>query len=152
MELLDRITQSITARGRLLNQLATLTGRLQELAQRTARHAEACVYPQMKQSLEEAAAAASAQAKVLNGILSDNRVWAKLMERPAHEGINNWERVSGDLGVLGRLHVELNQHAVKWIAVDADIAERLRALVNEQVAVIDKLQEVTARSDPQAID
>jgi hypothetical protein len=152
MELLDRITQSLTARGRLLNQLAILTGQMQELAERVARHAETCVYAQMKDSLEEVAAAAQAQVKVLNGILSDNRVWSKPPERPAHQGINNWERVSGDLVTLGRLNVDLNQHSVKWMTVDADIAERLRTLIGEQIALIDKLQEVAARSDPQAID
>ncbi len=152
MELLERITQSITAKGRLLKELATLTGRMQGLVERLERHAQACVYPQMKTGIEEATAGVKAHAKVLNAILSDNRVWAKLPEHAAHEGINNWERISGDLVTLGRLNVDLNQHAVKWMAVDADISERIRAVINEQVPLIDKLQEVAARSDPQAID
>jgi len=152
MELLDRITQSITAKGRLLNQLAVLTGQLQGLVDRLERHGEACVYPQMKFKIEEVAAGAKAHVKILKTILSDNRVWAKLPERPAHEGINNWERISGDLVTLGRLNVDLNQHAVKWMSVDADIAERLRTVLNEQVPLIDALQEIAARSDPQAID
>jgi len=152
MELLDRITQSITAKGRLLSQLAILTGQMQGLVNRLERHAEACVYPQMKVKIEEVAAGAKAHVKILNTILSDNRVWAKLPERPVHEGINNWERISGDLIMLGRLNVDLNQHAVKWMSVDADIAERLRTVVNEQMPLIDTLQEIAARSDPQAID
>jgi hypothetical protein len=152
MELFERITQSITTKGRLLSQLAALAGRFQGLVNRLERHAEACVYSQMKAKIEEVAVGAKAQAKVLNSILSDNRVWAKLPERPVHEGINNWERVSGDLVTLGRLNVDLNQHVVKWMSVDADIAERLRTVVNEQVPLIDALQEVAARSDPQAID
>jgi hypothetical protein len=152
MEFLERITQSITAKRRLLNQLAILTGRMQGLVERLERHSEACVYPQMKTKIEEVTVTAKAQAKVLNGILSDNRVWAKLPERGVHEGINTWERVSGDLVTLGRLNVDLNQHAVKWMSVDADIAERLRTIVNEQVPLIDALQEIGARSDPQAID
>jgi hypothetical protein len=152
MELLDRITQSITAKGRLLSQLASLAGRLQGLVGRLERHAESCAYPQMKLKIEDVTAATKIHAKVLNGILSDNRVWAKLPERRAHEGINSWGRISGDLITLGRLNVDLNQHAVKWMSVDADIAERLRTIVNEQIALIDALQEVAARSDPQAID
>ncbi len=152
MELLDRITQSITAKGRLLSQLASLAGRMQGLVGRLERHAEGCAYPQMKLKIEEVTAAAKIHAKVLNGILSDNRVWAKLPERPTHEGSNNWERISGDLVTLGRLNVDLNQHAVKWMSVDADIAERLRTIVNEEVPMIDALQEIAARSDPQAID
>jgi hypothetical protein len=152
MEILEKITQSFTAKGRLLKDLAAITGRMQGLADRLARHGDACVYPQMKQQIEEVAASARAQLKVLNSILSENRVWSRLPERPAHEGINNWERISGDLVTLGRLNVDLNQQAVRWIAVDADVAERLRALVNGQVAMIDTLQEVSARLDPQAID
>ena len=142
----------MTARGRLLSQLASLTGQTQGLLQRLERHAESCAYPQMKLKIEEVTAATKIHAKILNGILSDNRVWAKLPERPTHNGINNWERISGDLVTLGRLNVDLNQHAVKWMSVDADIAERLRTVVNEQIALMDALQEVAARSDPQAID
>ena len=78
MELLDRITQSITAKGRLLSQLASLTGRLQGLVDRLERHAESCAYPQMKLKIEDVTAATKIHAKILNGILSDNRVWAKL--------------------------------------------------------------------------
>ncbi len=152
MELLDRITQSLTARGRLLKELAAIAGRMQGLVNRVERHAQACVYPQMKLGLEQVAAAMKAHTKVLNTILSDNRVWAALPERPAHEGINNWERISGDLVLLGRLNVELNQHAVRWMSVDAEISEQLRAIVNDQVPLIDQLQEIGARSDPQAID
>jgi hypothetical protein len=152
MELLDRITQSITAKGRLLSQLASLTGRMEGLVSRLERHAKSCAYPQMKLKIEHVKAATKIHTKVLNGILSDNRVWAKLPERPTHEGISNWERISGDLILLGRLNVDLNQHAVKWMSVDADIAERLRTIVNEQIPLIDALQEVAARSDPQAID
>jgi len=152
MEILEKITQSFTAKGRLLKDLAAITGRMQGLTDRLARHAEACVYPQMKQQIEEVAAAARAQLKVLNSILSDHRVWARLPERPAHEGINNWERISGDLVTLGRLNVDLNQQAVRWIGVDMGVAEKLRALVNQQVALIDTLQEISARLDPQAID
>jgi hypothetical protein len=152
MELLDRITQSVTSKGRLLKELAVLTGRMQGLVDRLQRHAEACVYPQMKLKIQEVAAGVKAHAKLLNTILSDNRVWAALPEHVAHEGINTWERISGDLVTLGRLNVDLNQHAVKWMAVDADISERIRTVVNEQVALIDALQEIAARSDPQAID
>ena len=152
MELLDRISQSITAKGRLLSELAGLTGRMQGLVARLERHAESCAYPQMKLRIQDVTAATKVHAKVLNGILSDNRVWAKLPERTIHDGINSWERVSNDLAILGRLNVDLNQQAVKWMSVDADIAERLRRIVNEQIALIDALQEVAARSDPQAID
>jgi hypothetical protein len=152
MELLERITNSITAKGRLLKELAALTGRMQGLADRLERHGEACVYPQMKQGIEQVAAAVKVHTKILNGILSANRIWAKLPERTAHEGINNWERVSSDLVTLGRLNVDLNQQMVRWTAMDADIAERLRVMTAEQVPLIDTLQEIAARSDPQAID
>ncbi len=152
MELFERITQSVTAKGRLLNQLATLTGTMQGLVNRLQRHGEACMYPQMKLKIDEVAAGVKAHLKVLNSILGDNRVWAKPPQRPPHEGINNWERISGDLVTLARLNVDLNQHTVRWMSVDADIAERLRTIINEQVPLIDGLQEVAARSDPQAID
>lgn len=152
MEILERLTQSFTARGRLLKDLAALTGRMQGLVDRLVRHADACVYPQMKQKIEEVAAAAKLHARLLNTILSENRVWARLPERTAHEGINHWERISGDLVALGRLNVELNQQSVRWGTVDPEVAERLRTIINEQVPLIDALQEVAARLDPQAID
>jgi hypothetical protein len=152
MELLERITHSITAKGRLLKELAAISGRMQGLTDRLERHGQACVYPQMKLKIEEVEAGIKAQTKLLTGILSDNRVWARLPERPGHEGTNNWERLSNDLVSLGKINVDLNQQSVRWMPVDADIAERLRALVNDQVPLIDGLQEVAARSDPQAID
>ncbi|MGO9060567.1 MAG: hypothetical protein ACLQU2_24755 [Candidatus Binataceae bacterium] len=152
MELLEKISQSFTQKGRLLAQLATFTGRMQGLADRLTRHGEACIYPQMKEKIEAVAAAVKAQVKTLNAILSDNRVWAKLPEMPAHQGINNWERISGDLVTLGRLNSDLNQHAVRWLSVDAEVSERLRNMAEEQIDLIDALQEIAARSDPQAID
>jgi hypothetical protein len=152
MELLEKITQSFTQRGRLLNQLAILTGRLQGLIDRLSRHAEACIYPQMKAKIEEVVAALRVHAKTLNTILSANRVWARLPDLPAHQGTNNWERISGDQIVLSRLHVELNQQAVRWQAVDADVAQRLWSVISEQIASIDTLQEIAVRSDPQALD
>jgi hypothetical protein len=152
MELLEKITQSLTQRGRLLGQLATLAGRMQGLADRLVRHAELCVYPQMDTKIEEVAAAVKSNTKILNSILSENRVWAKLPEMPAHQGTNNWERISGDQILLSRLNVDLNQQAVRWQAVDADIAARLWSVINEQTALIDTLQEIAVRSDPQAID
>jgi hypothetical protein len=152
MELLDRLTQSLTARGRLLKELAAITGRMQGLVDRLQRHGAACMYPQMKAGIEQATEGVRTHAKALNNILSSNRVWAKLAGRTGHEGINNWERISGDLGVLAQINVELNQLAVGWTAVDADIADQLRTMVGEQVRLIDVLQEIAARSDPQAID
>jgi hypothetical protein len=152
MELLEKISQSLTQRGRLLGQLATLTGRMQGLADRLVRHAELCVYPQMDAKIEEVAAAVKNNTKILNSILSENRVWARLPEMPAHQGTNNWERISGDQILLSRLNVDLNQQAVRWQAVDADVAERLWSVINEQTALIDALQEIAVRSDPQALD
>ncbi len=71
---------------------------------------------------------------------------------PAHQGSNIWERISADQILLSRLYLDLNQQAVRWQGVDADVAERLWSVVNEQIALIDVLQEIAARSDPQAID
>jgi hypothetical protein len=152
MEILERISQSLTAKGRLLKDLAALAGRMQGLVDRLERHGAACVYPQMKVTIEEVAQASTEHLKTLNSILSDNNVRAKLPERPVHEGINNWERISGDRVALGRLNVDLNQQSVRWLAVDAVTSERLRTIVNEQIALIAALQELAARSDPQAID
>jgi len=152
MELLEKISRSLTQNGRLLKQLAIITGQMQGLADRLTRHAEACIYPQMKAKIEEVSAAVKAQTKALNTILSDHRVWARLPEMPAHQGTNNWERISGDLIELGRLNTELIQHSVRWFSVDANISEQLRNLIDEQIALIDVLQEIAARSDPQALD
>lgn len=95
MELLEKISQSLTQNGRLLKQLAVIVGQMQGLADRLTRHAEACVYPQMKTKIEEVAIAVKAQTKALNAILTDRHVWARLPEMPAHQGTNNWERISG---------------------------------------------------------
>src|SRR5271155_3285752 len=152
MELFKKISRSLTQNGRLLKQLAIITGQMQGLADRLTRHAEACIYPQMKAKIEEVSAAVKAQTKALNTILSDHRVWARLPEMPAHQGTNNWERISGDLIELGRLNTELIQHSVRWFSVDANISEQLRNLIDEQIALIDVLQEIAARSDPQALD
>ncbi|SRR5579875_361404 len=152
MELLERISQSLTTKGRLLKELAALTGRMQALAERLERHGAVCVYPQMKVKIEEVAQALKTELTTLNSILSSNNVAVRPAQRPAHEGINNWERISGDLVALGRLNVDLNQQAVGWLAVDAAISERMRTIVNEQVPLIAALQELAARSDPQAID
>src|SRR5208282_1318500 len=137
MELLEKISQSLTQRGRMLGQLATITGRMQGLADRLGRHAELCVYPQMQAKIEAVAAAVKHHAKLLNSILSENRVWSSLPEMPPHQGINTWERISADQILLSRLNLDLNQQAVRWQAVDADVWERLWNVVNEQMALID---------------
>ena len=115
-------------------------------------YAQACIYAHMKAKIEEVAAVTKSHVKLLNSILRDNRVWARLPEAPVHQGSNNWERVSGDLILLTRLNVELNQQAVKWQGVNADVAQRLFAIVNEQTPLMDTLQAIVARSDPQALD
>ncbi len=152
MGLLQKIGLSMTHSGRLLAELASLTGRIQGLLDRLNRHAEACIYTHMKARIKEVSAVTEAHVKMLNSILRDNQVWARLPEAPVHQGSNNWERVSGDLILLTRLNVELNQQAVKWQGVNADVAERLLAILNEQRPLIDTLREIVARSDPQALD
>jgi hypothetical protein len=152
MGLLQKIGLSMTRSGRLLAQLASLTGRIQGLLDRLNRHAEACTYAHMKAKIKEVAAVTKAHVKMLNSILRDNRVWARLPEAPVHQGSNNWERVSGDLILLTRINVELNQQAVKWQGVNADVAQRLFAILKEQTPLMDTLQEIVARSDPQALD
>jgi hypothetical protein len=104
----------MTHSGRLFAQLASLTGRIQGLLDRLNRHAEASIYAYMKAKIEEVAAVTKAHVKMLNSILRENRGWARLPEAPVHQGTNNWERVSGDLILLTRLNLELNQQAVKW--------------------------------------
>jgi hypothetical protein len=52
MGLLRKIGLSMTRSGRLLAELASLTGRIQGLLDRLNRHAEACIYAHMKAKIE----------------------------------------------------------------------------------------------------
>jgi hypothetical protein len=152
MEILQKIAQSFAPRGRLLADLAGIAGRLQGVFERLDRHAEACVYSQMKEKIEAVAAATGIHVKELNSVLSDNRLWSRLPDVPVRDGSNTWERISGDFIALSRINMELNQQAVRWQGLDAGLADRLWKVIREQIPLIDTLQEVVARSDPQALD
>lgn len=132
--------------------MAELAGRTQGLHDRLARHAQACAYQHMKAKLDETAASVGAHVKTLNAILSERKVWAKLPENSTRDGSNNWERVSGDLAVMSRLHLDLNRQAVDWQGLEPEVADRLWAIVGEQNQLLSDLQEIVAKSDPQALD
>ena len=81
---------------RLLTELADIAGRHQELANRLARHAELCAYPNIAGALGALAARQAEHARTLDALLSERHVWSKLPRPMGAEGSSNWQRVSGE--------------------------------------------------------
>ena len=152
MGILEKIGLSVSSEDRLLDELTDLAGRNQTLVDRLRRHTEICPYPSMKQALQRLAAKEASHVNALNAILTPHGRWASLRELPSRNGANSWERITGDLELLSRLSVELGRNAMHWEAVNPEIAERLRTLVDEDAAVLDELRKLALKSDPQALD
>jgi hypothetical protein len=152
MGIFSWLRSSLSPRERLLNELADIAGRNEALAERLKRHAEMCAYPNIKAGLEQLAAKEEAHLKVLKNILADNEMWPKPPEPPAHEGSNNWERLSNDLGTLDELTNLLSRHAINWEPVDAEMSKRLFDVYSEDNDSTYVLRDLALRCDPQAID
>ena len=101
MGFFQRLFSPASARVELLEELAVLAGHNQGLVERLKRHA-ALAGVSIKSGVEALAEAEAAHVKMLNSILADHNVWAKLPEPALHDGSNNWARLSGDLGSAGR--------------------------------------------------
>lgn len=146
-----RLLSPASARGELLEELAVLAGRNQGLVDRLKRHAT-LASPNIKAGVEALAEAEAAHVKVLNSILADNNVWAKLPETPLHDGENNWARLSADLGVLGALAADLRVHAMKWEAVNEGVADTLLELAIEDADRERELRKLALLCDALALD
>jgi hypothetical protein len=152
MGILQKIRWSISAEARLLNALAELAGKNQGLVERLQRHAQRCKYEQMSPVLTDLAAKERTHVKALGAILSEHRMWAKLPETPTHEGLNDWERLSGDLEVLAEIGLSIGKLAVWWEGSNAAITERLREISAEDSENTRALRKLALKADPHALD
>ena len=138
-------------RAELLEELAVITGRNQGLVDRLKRHAPLTA-ANIKSGVEALAEAEAGHVKVLNSILADHNVWSKLPEPALHDGANNWARLSGDLEVLGTLAADLRLNAMRWEAVDEDVAATLLELAIEDEDRESELRKLALKCDALALD
>ena len=90
MGILQRMWNPPPPEERLLAELADIAGRHQELADRLARHAGLCVYPNIASGLGALATCQAEHARTLDALLSERHVWSKLPRPMRAEGSSNW--------------------------------------------------------------
>jgi len=151
MGFLQRFFTPASARAELLEELAVIAGHNQGLVDRLRRHA-ALTGASIKPGVEALAEVEAAHVKVLNSILADHHVWAKLPEPALHDGSNNWARLSGDLAVLAGLASDLRLNAMKWESVDEEIVGKLRQLAIEDDDHESELRKLAMKCDALALD
>jgi hypothetical protein len=136
----------------LLEELAVLVGKNQGLVERMRKHAAILPAQNIKAGVAALAEKEARHVKLLNAILSDHNVWAKLPELPLHDGSNNWARLSGDLLLLASLAADLRLASVKWESVDEAISNKFRELANEDVGNESELRKLAMKCDAMALD
>lgn len=151
MGLLQRLFSPVSPREELLEDLAVLAGHNQELVDRLKRHAP-LASPNISAGAEAIAKKEESHVKVINSILADHNVWAKLPQPALHDGANNWARLSGDLQIIGALGAELRSLAMKWESVDETVAATLLQLAIEDADRESELRNLALRCDPLALD
>jgi hypothetical protein len=137
---------------RLLAELAGIAGRHQELADRLARHASLCAYPNIAGGLDALAAREAGHARTLDALLSQYHVWSKPPRPTDAGGSSNWQRVSGDLALMLELARDMNEQALHWEGIDPPFAARLHTIALEDNRNIGELRELALKCDPQAFD
>ena len=152
MGILEKILSIGSPRTRLLRSLAEIAGKKDAVVERIRRHASQCNVPRLSEELARIADEEDAHARVLRNILGASHLWPKREEMPAHEGSNNWERVSNDLQLLSDVTLALSRQRLHWETADPAIAEQLGLLASEDSRILPRLREVAAKLDPQAID
>jgi hypothetical protein len=151
MGFFQRLFSPGSARAELLEELAVLAGRNQGLVDRLKRHAT-LTSANIKTGVEALAEKEAGHVKVINSLLADNNVWAKLPEAALHDGSSNWARLSGDLEVLGALAAELRLNAMKWESVDEGVAATLLELAIEDEDRESELRKLALLCDALALD
>ena len=151
MGFFQKLFSPASARAELLEQLAVIAGHNQSLVDRLRRHA-ALSGVSIKPGVEALAEKEAAHVKLLNSILADHNVWAKLPEPALHDGSNNWARLSGDLAVLAALASDLRLNAMKWESVDEEIVAKLRQLAAEDDNHESELRKLAMMCDAMALD
>src|ERR1700678_4817771 len=94
MGFFQRLFSPASARAELLEELSVLAGRNQGLVERLKRHATLSA-SNIKAGVEALAVKEAGHVKVINSILAERNVWAKLPEAALHNGSTNWGRRSG---------------------------------------------------------
>jgi hypothetical protein len=151
MGFFQRLFSPASARSELLEELSVLAGRNQGLVERLKRHATLSA-SNIKAGVETLAEKEAGHVKVINSILADRNVWAKLPEAALHDGSNNWARLSGDLEVLGTLAADLRLNAMKWESVDDGVAATLLELAIEDEYRESELRKLAMMCDAMALD
>jgi hypothetical protein len=151
MGFFQKLFSPASARAELLEELAVIAGHNQGLVDRLKRHA-ALSGASIKPGVEALAEKEAAHVKLLNSILADHNVWAKLPEPALHDGSNNWARLSGDLAVLAALASDLRLNAMKWESVDEEIVAKLRRLAAEDDNQESELRKLAMMCDAMALD
>jgi len=151
MGFFQKLFSPVSARAELLEELAVIAGHNQGLVDRLKRHA-ALSGASIKPGVEALAEKEAAHVKMLNSILADHNVWAKLPEAALHDGSNNWARLSGDLAVLAALASDLQLNAMKWESVDEEIVAKLRQLATEDDNHESELRKLAMMCDAMALD
>lgn len=152
MSIIERIFATPAPEARRLSELAEIAGRHQELANRLARHAELCTYPNIAAGLRALAARQAEHARTLDTILVDRHVWSKLPRPLGPDGASNWQRTSEDLEILLELSRAMNQQALYWEGIDAAFAARLGTIAREDDRRVGELRDLALKCDPQALD
>src|SRR5260370_31431443 len=94
MGILHRITTALSPEERLMSELADITGRHHELADRLARHAGLCAYPNIAAGLVALAACEAEHARALRAVLSGRPRRSELPRPTDRERPHNWARRS----------------------------------------------------------
>ena len=152
MKIAETLRLLLSPRQRLLDGLAAIAEDNEALAANLSRHAEMCTFPTLRASLEQVAAAETAQAGAMRDLLLQNGVLPRLPGRPLHEGSSNWERLRNDLVLQVKILRALHTQLAEWTSIDQQLAERLRALAAQQDRWVEQLRDVTLKCDPQALD
>ncbi len=151
MGFFQRMFSPASAQAELLEELAVLAGRNRGLVDRLKRHA-ALTSSNIKAGVAALAEKEEFHVKIINSILADRNVWAKLPEAALHDGANNWARLSGDLEEIGALAAELRINAMKWESVDEAVAEKLLQLAIEDDDRERELRKLALKCDALALD
>lgn len=151
MGFFERLRQAFSPDTHLLDDLAVLAGKNEDLAARLTRHAAACAYSNLKAGVEALAGKEASHARTVARILQQHGRWAR-PPKPRREGANNWERLSTDLEILGELDAGLHRAAAEWEGSDPELSARLLKLALEDDENEGELRKLALLCDPQALD
>jgi hypothetical protein len=152
MGLFDRRRPSASGETRGKEELAQLAGRVEALEDRLRRHGTMCRYPQMQSAVGKLADRLGEQLQSLKGALADSNAWPRPPAAVAHEGENDWARLSGDLSELATLGDDMHRTAIKFESLEATTAKTLMTIAGQQSDYEAELRKIALKCDPQALD